>query len=346
MSSVRSRSARNRQRHGIDAEVQVFAQLALAERRIEVDVGRADQPEVRLNHAAAAHRAELAVLQHAKQLDLQAGRHLADFVQQQGAAVGQLHQTGLVGHRAGERAALVAEQLGFDQLARQRRAVDLDERAFLPLTVLVNGARHELFARAVLAVDQHAGVGRRHRFDEVEQLPHLVAARDDVREARVVAQLFFQPLVFGRELELLGGLVEHDEQHVGVDRLLDEAEGAGLHRLDRLRHAAVAGDHDDLRLRAGLLEIAQQVDAVGIGQHQVHQDDFRPPRPENLPSLRSIRRRPGQVPAGLDQQFQEISGIPVVVDDRVPRVAILVTLPALFVLIKLHYVVESILFLH
>ena len=316
MSSVRSRSARNRQRHGVDAEVQVFAQLPLAERRIQVDVGRADQPEVRLNDAAAADRPELAVLQHAKQLDLQAGRHLADLVEQQGAAIGQFHQTGLVGHRAGEGAALVPEQLGFDQLARQRRAVDLDERAFLPLAVLVNGAGHELFAGAVLAVDQHARVGRRHRLDQMEQLPHLVAARDDVGEARVIAQLFLQPLVFGRQLELLGGLVEHDEQHIGIDRLLDEAERPGFHRLDGLRHAAVAGHHDDLRLRARLLEVPQEVDAVGVGQHEVHEDDFRPPRPENLPSLRRIRRRPGQIPSRLDQQLQEISGIPVVVDDQ------------------------------
>ena len=209
----------------------------------------------------------------------------------------------------------MAEQLGFDQLAWQRRAVDLDERAFLPLTVLVNGARHELFARAVFAVNQHAGIGRRDRLDEMEELPHLVAARDDVREARMVAQLFLQPLVFGRELQLFGGLIEHHQQHVRIHGLLDEAEGAGLHRLDGLRHAAVAGHHDDLRLGARFLEVLEEIDAVRVGQHQVHQRNFRSPGPENLAGLGSIGRRPGQIPSWFHQQFQELSGIPVVIDD-------------------------------
>ena len=43
-------------------------------------------------------------------------RELADFVEQQRAVVGHFHQAHLVVHRAGERAALVAEQLGLDQL--------------------------------------------------------------------------------------------------------------------------------------------------------------------------------------------------------------------------------------
>src|SRR3712207_8172886 len=46
----------NRQCDRVDAEVQVFAQLPLAERGVQVDVGRADQPEIRLNHATAANR--------------------------------------------------------------------------------------------------------------------------------------------------------------------------------------------------------------------------------------------------------------------------------------------------
>ena len=154
-------------------------------------------------------------------------------------------------------------------------------------------------------VDQHACVGRRDRLDQVKQLAHLVAARHDVGEARVLAQLLLEPLVLGRQLKLLGGLVEHHQQHVGIDRLLDEAERAGLHRLDGLRHTAVPGDHDDLRLRARLLEISQQVDAVGVGQHQIHEDDFRPPRAKNLPSLRSIGRRPGQVASGSTNNFRK-----------------------------------------
>jgi hypothetical protein len=110
--------------------------------------------------------------------------------------------------------------------------------------------------------------------------------------------------------------VEHDQEHVGIDGLLDEAERARLHRFDRFRHAPIAGHHDDLRLGARLFEVFEEIDAVRIRKHQIHQHDFRAPRPENLPSLCRIGRRSGQIPAGLYQQFQEISGIPVVVNDQ------------------------------
>jgi len=57
-------------------------------------------------------------------------------------------------------------------------------------------------------------------------------------------------------------------------------------------------------------------DTIGIRQHQVHQYDFGPPRPENLASLGSIRSSSGQIPPGLDQQLQKLSGIPIVIDDQ------------------------------
>jgi hypothetical protein len=225
----------------------------------------------------------------------------------------------------------VSEQLGFDQLAWQSRAIDLDERAFLPLTVLVDGARNELLAGAVLAVNQHAGVGRRHGFDEVKELPHLVAARDDVGEARVIAELLFQPFVLGGQLQFFGRLVQHHEQDVCIDRFLDEAESAGLHRFDGFGDAAIPGHHNDLGFRTRFLEVSEQVNPVGVRQHQVHQHHFWPPGAKNLAGLCGVRRGPGQIPSWLYQQLQEISGIPVIVDDKYAG-RHLFTLPTLGVL--------------
>ena len=76
---------RHAQRDRVDAEVEILAQLAVAQRRVEIDVGRADQPEVHADDAVAADRAVLALLQHAQQLGLQVRRHLADLVEQQRA---------------------------------------------------------------------------------------------------------------------------------------------------------------------------------------------------------------------------------------------------------------------
>ena len=64
----------------------------------------------------------------AQQLGLQAGVHLADFVEQQGAAVGLLELADAAGDGAGEGALLVAEQFGFQQVLGDGGAVDGDER--------------------------------------------------------------------------------------------------------------------------------------------------------------------------------------------------------------------------
>ena len=76
---------------------------------------------------------------------------------------------------------------------------------------------------------------------------------------------------------LLDRLLELVEQPLGVDRLLEEVERAGLDRLDRPRDVALAGDDDDLGLRVELLELADQLDAVDVGQHHVGHDRVGPP---------------------------------------------------------------------
>ena len=75
-----------------------------------------------------AERLDRPLLQHAQQLGLRRQRHLGDLVEQQRAAVGRLEAAVAALDRAGERAALVAEQLRLEQRLRERRAVDGDER--------------------------------------------------------------------------------------------------------------------------------------------------------------------------------------------------------------------------
>jgi hypothetical protein len=112
---------------GVDAEIQVLAQAPFAQRHVEIDVRRADQPEVHVDDAIAADRPVFALLAAREQLGLEVRRHLADFIEQQRSALGHLEQAFLVHRRAGEGAFLVAKQLGLDEILRNGGAVDLDE---------------------------------------------------------------------------------------------------------------------------------------------------------------------------------------------------------------------------
>ncbi|MNR00392.1 hypothetical protein D3C85_1161630 [compost metagenome] len=83
-------------------------------------------------------------------------RHVADLVEEQGAAVGLLDQAAhALAARAGEGARLVAEQLALDQRLRHGGAVDRHERRPGAPAAVVQGARQALLAGAGLAVEQH-----------------------------------------------------------------------------------------------------------------------------------------------------------------------------------------------
>ena len=100
-------------------------------------------------------RRNLPLLQHAQQLDLRHRHHLGDLVEEQRAAIGQLEAAGAPIGGAGERAALVPEDLALEQRLRNRRAVDGDKRRLGARAELVDRLRDQLLARARLADDEH-----------------------------------------------------------------------------------------------------------------------------------------------------------------------------------------------
>src|SRR5690606_23138635 len=95
------------------------------------------------------------------QLRLQRERHVADLVEEQGAAVGDLDLAGRLAHGARERALLEAEQLRLEQRLRDRGAVDRNERLLRARAQVVDRAREELLAGAALAEQQRRRAGRR-----------------------------------------------------------------------------------------------------------------------------------------------------------------------------------------
>jgi hypothetical protein len=102
--------------------------LPLATACSGIAVGRRDQAHVGLLDLGRADPHEGAGLEHAQQLHLQVERHLGDLVEEQRAAVGALEEAQVLPVGAGEAALLVAEDLAFDQVRRDRAAVDREER--------------------------------------------------------------------------------------------------------------------------------------------------------------------------------------------------------------------------
>ena len=148
---------RERDGHHVEPVEQVLAEGAGGDLLLQVAVGRGDQAHVDADGLDAADPLELALLEHAQQLDLHLVGDLANLVEEERAARGQLEAAGLGADRAGEGAALVAEELGLHQVLGDGGAVDLDEGLVAAARVLVEGARDQLLAGAALAGDEHRG---------------------------------------------------------------------------------------------------------------------------------------------------------------------------------------------
>ncbi len=135
-------------------------------------MGRRHHAHVAADGLVAAHALETALLQHAQQLHLHRQAHVADFIQQQGAALGHFETTLARGQRTGEGALLVAEQFAFQQVRRNGAAVDRHERAIAARRALVDRARHHFLAGTRFTQHQHGGIERGHLFDHGAQCGH------------------------------------------------------------------------------------------------------------------------------------------------------------------------------
>ena len=133
---------------------------------VQILVRRCDDARLHGDGLLAADPLHQPVLQHAQQPHLRLQRQLGHFVEKQRAAVGALEPAAALRHRAGEAAALVAEELRIDQFARDRAAVHANERPARPRRTAVDLACHHLlaaagFARATAPARRRAPPARR-----------------------------------------------------------------------------------------------------------------------------------------------------------------------------------------
>src|SRR5205814_9939602 len=103
---------------------------------------------------------------------------VADFVEDDRAAVSLLDFADLLLGGAGERPLFMAEELGLDQLLGDRRAIHLDESLAAAQAVAMDRTRDQLLADAALAVNEHRRIGRRGARDRRRHLLERGALAD------------------------------------------------------------------------------------------------------------------------------------------------------------------------
>ena len=255
---------------------------------------------------------ELALLQRAQQLHLHLDRDLADLVEEERPAVGELEAPRLAGHGARERAALVAEELALDELLRDGRAVDLDERLVLAARVLVQRAGDELLARPALARDEHRGRRVGHSLEDRVELRDAVRRADDA-EARARGRGGRVGAAQLARLQRLGDDLAH---LVLVEGLGDEVERAALERLDGGVDRAVRGDEDDGKLGLDLERALEERHAVDLRHLEIGDDEVDVVLAEEMQTLLAVLGGQDVVAVARELRGEDLPQVRLVVDDE------------------------------
>ncbi len=175
---------RRRDRHDVEPEVEILAELALLDLAAQILAGRRDDAQVDLDRLVAADAAELALLEHAQELGLEIERQLAELVEEHGAVR-------LASSNAPWRAATAPVNAPFSW---PNSSLSISVPATAPQSTTMNGCsrrgdscvqgpRDHVLAGAGLALDQHRGVGRRDALDQAEDLAHRDATARPSRRA-------------------------------------------------------------------------------------------------------------------------------------------------------------------
>ena len=118
-SPMRARSGGHLEGDAAEAVVEVLAELAALDHRLQVAVRRADDADVGADGRRPADALERALLEDAEERDLRARRDVADLVEEERAALGQLEAAAAARDGAGEGALLVAEELATGAASRR-----------------------------------------------------------------------------------------------------------------------------------------------------------------------------------------------------------------------------------
>jgi hypothetical protein len=144
------------------------------------------------------------------------------------------------------------EELAFEELAGNRRAVHLDEGPATARALLVDAMRHQLLARPRLALDEHGGPGGRHQGDLREDLPERRAVADHVaaaeRRRHLVAQvgvLHLEPPAQAVDLGERAGVRDRDRGLVGERAQPAEPSGVDRGAAEDPEHAEHVAPEDE-----------------------------------------------------------------------------------------------------
>ncbi len=255
--------------NGIDAIIQILPEPAFTHQLLQIHIGSANQADIDGLRLIAAHPYDAPVLNSTKQLRLQVQRNIADFIQEQRPAIGLLELANVVCMSIGECALHVAEQLTFKEGFRNGTRINGHHRLAAPEAMCVYLPRQHILACAVLAGNQHRGIGRCNliqRFTDGFHRPGRAPEHRSFATLRMTGQAAFcHSEAFGRRISphclpgLIPGCSERCHEFVVVPRLHNEIKRTALHSFHRQGNIGISRKQDHFHLRHHLFDFTGPV---------------------------------------------------------------------------------------
>ena len=290
--------------------IEVLAEIALGNLLPEILVGGRHHSYIDCYILVAADLGELVLLQHAEDLGLGRQRHVAYLIQEKSAAVSLLKLALVLLLRSGERAFLVTEKLALDKLARDGRAVYLDERHRRAVALLVQPTGHQLLARTVGTGDKHPRVRRCHPVYHILDTDYGGRLAYDLLHS---SHLLLESLGLADQRTLVRGIFQSNKYPVQVQRFLNEIIRSLLYALHRSIYGAVTGNHHYRSFVSALGQFVQHLHSVHARHLDVAEYHIEIAGRSGLKSRRAVLGQRYLVPLELQYLLECIADTPLVI---------------------------------
>ena len=163
----------------------------------------------------------------------------------------------------------MTEELGFQQIAGNRAAVDGNEGPLGANRQSMDGGGDQLLAGATLALDQHGRVGDGHLADDLLHALHGARGADQLVDGQLLTEARPQRVDFAAQEAAL-----HQSLHEVLELVQDQGlgeivVGPFLQRLDGRRDRGIARHDHDLDRLVVSLELLEQLESAHVGHPDV-----------------------------------------------------------------------------
>src|SRR2546425_2133685 len=282
----------------VQAVIKIAAEGALGDQFRKIYVGGGDHAHVHALGAIAAEAFEFLLLEDAEKLGLQLVRNVADLVEEESAAVGQFEAADFLVDGPGEGAALVTEELGFEQAGRNGGAIDFDKSTIAARAEIVDGAGEKLLASAGFAEEQDSGAGGGGELNLREGALERGTLADNFLEIEFAADFLFEVELFFGELVFQGLDFLEGQRVFNGD---GDLRGDGLKQFDVLLGERIEPSAGEIECAESVAVMDQRnatdglqaFGAKGADDFRVVTVEFGAPRDQGLAGRDGAARRRG-----------------------------------------------------